>query len=93
MSSLVSDTPSLHSLANSLRGQEVSALTSNAFVIVVLLAVLDFAVSVFKFVWFVTFLADMVNFILASQDGVHDTDVVVETKSVSTVGAGLFLFI
>ena len=81
----------MHSLADSLGSQEVSTLAGDTLVVVIGLAVLNFAVSVFKFVRFVAFFANMINFISASQDGIHDTDVVVETEAMSTVSAGLFL--
>ena len=66
LSSLVSDTSSLHSFADSLGSQEVSTFTGHTFIVIVGLAVLDFAVSIFKFVRFITFLANMINFIFAS---------------------------
>ena len=93
MSSLIPDTSSLHSLANSLRGKEVSTFTSHTFVIIVSLAILDFTISIFKFVWFVAFFADMVNFCFATQDRVHNTDVVVKTEAMEAVGTNLFVFV
>ena len=93
LSSLVSDASSLHPLANTLTGKEVATFTSNTLVVVVGLAVLNGAVSIFQLEGAVAFLANMLNFILASQDGVHDADVVVEGVSLSTVRTGLFFFI
>ena len=90
LSSLVPDTSSLHSLADALRGEEEAAFASNTLVVIVGLAVLDLAISTdLKFEGFVAFFADVVFLVFAAQDGVHHTDVAVETVSVGTFSADL----
>ena len=90
LSSLVPDTSSLHSLADALRSEEEAAFASNTLVVVVGLAVLDLAISTdLKFEGFVAFFADVINLIFAAQDGVHHTNVAVETVSVGTFSADL----
>lgn len=93
LSSLVPDAACLHSFADTLAGKEVAAFTSNTLVVIVGLAVLDLAISILQLEGTIAFLADMINLILAAQDRVHDTDVVVERVSVGTVGTGLFLLV
>ena len=90
LSSLVPDTSSLHSLADAIRGKEEATFASNTLVVVVGFAVLDLAISTdLKFEGFVAFFADVVNLVFAAQDGVHHTDVAVETVSVGTFSADL----
>ena len=93
LSSLVPDAAGLGPLADALFGEEVAALTGNALVVVVGLAVLDLAVFVFQLEGAVARLADVINLVLAPQDGVHDADVVEEGVALGTVGTGLSLLV
>lgn len=89
LASLVTNATGVHGFANSLVGKEESTLAGNTIVVVVGLAVLNVAVSVVEVEGLVALLADVVNFVLASKDGVLDTNVVVKTEAFGTVSAGL----
>lgn len=93
LSSLVADAAIFHGLADAFSSQEESAVAGDTFVVVVGLAVVDFAVAVAENEWLVAFFADVIDFILAAEDRVYDADVVVETVAVCAIGADLLSLI
>ena len=78
LSSLISDASCRNRLADAIGSQEVSAITSNTFIVVVGLAVIDFTVSIVEFEGFVALVTNMIDFMFAAKNGIHNTDVIVE---------------
>ena len=89
LTSLVSNATSFHRFADASLGQEEATITSNAFIVVVSLAVMDLAITVSQNERSVTLFADVIDLVFATQNRVHHANVVVKTVASSTVGTSL----